>query len=293
VGSSAANLSYQQDINQLPLGLGKTSFVPGTTTLANTNYLRPYKGYSNIYQFNTGANYIYNSLQTQFQKRFGRAGSLSTAFTWAKGKTDANSYNYSPRNSYDLRADYGASNYSRKFVLVPSWVYPLPFWQGGGSWYRQAFGGWQLSGTAQFQSGLPVNPTISTDQGGTGNAGVQRPQLVGDPYSGDTVGGFQILNKSAFALPATGTFGNLGAYNIYLPRWINVNSSVSKSFFTAGPRESKLKWDVRFEVYNVANHLVTSAINVGGFSGPTIVNWGQKTGTTPPRTMQAMARLNF
>jgi hypothetical protein len=293
VGSSAANLSYQQDINQLPLGLGKTSFVPGTTALANTNYLRPYKGYSNIYQFNTGANYLYNSLQTQFQKRFGRAGSLSTAFTWAKGKTDANSYNYSPRNSYDLRADYGASNYSRKFVLVPSWVYPLPFWQRGGSWYRQAFGGWQLSGTAQFQSGLPVNPTISADQGGTGNAGVQRPQLVGDPYSGDTVGGFQILNKSAFALPATGTFGNLGAYNIYLPRWINVNSSVSKSFFTAGPRESKLKWDVRFEVYNVANHLITSAINVGGYSGPTIVNWGQKTGTTPPRTMQAMARLNF
>ena len=293
VGSSAANLSYQQDINQLPLGLGKTSYVPGTTTLANTNYLRPYKGYSNINQFNTGANYIYNSLQTQFQKRFGRAGSLSTAFTWAKGKTDANAYNYSPRNSYDLRADYGASNYSRKFVLVPSWVYPLPFWQGGGSWYRQAFGGWQLSGTAQFQSGLPVNPTISTDQGGTGNAGVQRPQLVGDPYSGDTVGGFQILNKKAFALPAIGTFGNLGAYNIYLPRWINVNSSLSKSFFTAGPRESKLKWDVRFEVYNVANHLVTSAINVGGFSGPTIVNWGQKTGTTPPRAMQATARLNF
>jgi hypothetical protein len=293
VGSSAANLSYQQDINQLPLGTGKTSFIPGTTTLANTNYLRPYKGYSNINQFNTGANYIYNSLQAQLQKRFGRAGSLSTAFTWAKGKTDANSYNYSPRDSYDLRADYGASSYSRKFVLVPSWMYPLPFWQGGGSWYRQAFGGWQLNGTAQFQSGLPVNPTISADQAGTGTAGVQRPQLVGDPYSGGTAGGFQVLNKSAFALPALGTFGNLGAYNIYLPRWINVNSSVSKSFFTPGPREARLKWDVRFEVYNVANHLVTSAINVSGFSGPGIVNWGQKTGTTPPRTMQATARLNF
>src|SRR5260370_8875616 len=98
VGSSAANLSYQQDINQLPLGLGKTSFVPGTTTLANTNYLPPYKGYSNIYQFNTGANYIYNSLHTQFQKRFGRAGSLCTPFTCATGKTDPNSNNSSPPN---------------------------------------------------------------------------------------------------------------------------------------------------------------------------------------------------
>jgi hypothetical protein len=57
--------------------------------------------------------------------------------------------------------------------------------------------------------------------------------------------------------------------------------------------ECTFEWDVRFEVYNVANHLVTSSINVGGFSGPTIVNWGQKTGTTPPRTMQATARLSF
>ncbi len=293
VGSSAANLSYQQDINQLPLGTLTNTVIPGTTTAPNQNYLRPYKGYSNIYQFNTGANYIYNSLQAQYQKRFGKTGSLNTAFTWAKGKTNANSFNYIPRDSYDLRADYGRSSYSRTFVLVPSWVYPLPFWQGGGRWYKQAFGGWQVNGTAQFQSGLPVNPTISVDRAGTGSAGVQRPQLVGDPYSGETVGGFQYLNKNAFALPTAGTWGNLGAFNVYLPRWINVNASVAKSFFTPGRRDSTLKWDVRFEVYNLANHLITSAINVGGFSGPAIVNWGQKTGTTPPRTMQATARLNF
>src|SRR5262249_31344376 len=36
VGSSAANLSYIDDINQLPLGYGKSHFVPGSTTaLAN------------------------------------------------------------------------------------------------------------------------------------------------------------------------------------------------------------------------------------------------------------------
>ena len=291
VGSSAANLSYIRDINQLPLGYGKSQFVPGsTTTLANVNFLRPYKGYAQIQQYTTGANFIYNSLQTQFRKQFGRAGSLTTSFTWAKGKTDANSYNYQPRDSYDLRADYGTSSYSRKFVLVPSWVYPIPFWRGGGTWYKQAFGGWQVNGVAQIQSGLPVNPLISAEPAGTGD-GNQRPQLVGDPYSGNTVGGFQYLNKSAFAVPALGTFGNLGAFNIFLPQWINVNSSLVKSFFTGG--ESGLRWDVRFEVYNVANHLVTSAINVAGYTGATQINWGQKTGTTPPRAMQASVRLNF
>ena len=292
VGSSAANLSYLRDINQLPLGVGKSQYIPGsTTTFVNANYLRPYKGYAQIQQFTTGANFNYNSLQSQFRKQFGRAGSLTTSFTWAKGKTNANSFNYQPRDSYNLRGDYGTSSYSRKFVLVPSWVYPIPFWRGGGTWYKQAFGGWQVNGVAQIQSGLPVNPVVAGDQAGTGNAGNQRPNLVGDPYSGDTVGGFQYLNKSAFGVPALSTFGNLGAYNIFLPRWINVNSSLVKSFYNGG--EKGLKWDVRFEVYNVANHLVTSAINVGGFTGPNQINWGQKTGTTPPRAMQASVRLNF
>ena len=191
VGSSAANLSFQQDINQLPLGFGKSNLVPGSTTaLANTNSLRPYKGFSNIFEFNTGANFFYSSLQAQLQKRFGKFGSLNTAFTWAKARTDANAYNYQPEDSYNLRADWAASSYNRKFVLVPSWVYPLPWWQGGGTWYKQAFGGWQINGVAQFQSGLPVNPVISTDQAGTGS-GNQRPVLVGDPYAGPGVGGLR------------------------------------------------------------------------------------------------------
>ncbi len=291
VGSSAANLSYIQNINQLPVGVGKKSFVPGSTTvLANTNSVRPYPGYGNIQQYMTGANFIYNSMQTQFRKQFKKAGSFNTSFTWSKGRTDANAFNYQPRSSYNLRDDWGATSYNRKFILSPSWVYPIPFWRGGGTWYKQALGGWQINGVGQFQTGLPVNPVISADQAGTGAAAGQRPNLVGDPYSGGTIGGFQILNKSAFGVPALGTLGNLGAYNIYLPNWINLNASLVKSFFTGG---EKLRWDLRFEGYNVANHLVTSAINVSGYTGPTQTNWGQKTGTTPPRAMQFSVRINF
>jgi hypothetical protein len=294
VGSTAANLSYINNINQLPLGVGKANYVPGSTTqLANTNSLRPYKGYGTIQQYNTGANFVYNSLQSSFNKRFRRAGQITSAFTWAKGRTDANVYNSTPMDSYNLRGDWGTSSYSRRFVFVPSWIYPLPFWHDGGSWYRQAFGGWQINGTAQLQSGLPVNPVISADQAGTGS-GNQRPMLIGDPYSGGTVdGGFQIFNKSAFANPALSTFGNLGAYNVFLPNWYNVNASLVKSFYNKLSNDHQLKWDVRFEAYNLANHLVTSAVNVGGWNSPTQTNWGQKTGTTPPRAMQFSVRLNF
>lgn len=297
VGSTAANLSYVQDINQLPLGRGKSVFLPGTTTLANTNSLRPYLGYGTIQEYNTGANFDYNSLQAQFRKQFTGAGIINFAFTWAKGRTDANSYNYQPEDSYNLKNDWGLSNYSRKFVFVTSYVYPLPFWRGGGTWYKQAFGGWQLNGVTQVQSGLPVNITISADQAGTGD-GSQRPNVIGDVYSGGNVGGPQILNPQAFANPAASTFGNLGAYNIILPSWVNWNASLVKSFYM----HERYKWDVRFEMYNAPNHLSIFGVNTGSFNGLKTVNgqlvsntanWGAVSGTTDPRTMQVSLRLNF
>ncbi len=298
VGSTAANLSYLQDINQLPLGRGKKSYVPGsTTTLANTNSLRPYLGYGTIQEYNTGANFVYNSLQSQFRKQFRGVGILNASFTWSSGRTDANNFAYQPEDSYNLRGDWGNSSYNRKKIFSGSWVYPLPFWLGGGRWYKQMFGGWQVNGVAQVQSGLPVNITISADQAGTGDGG-QRPNLVGDPYSGGGVGGSQILNPQAFAVPALATFGNLGAYNIYLPRWINTNASLVKSYYL----RERWKLDVRFEMYNVANHLSVSSITTGSFNGVKTVNgaivsntanWGAVSGTTDPRTMQVSMRLNF
>jgi hypothetical protein len=34
----------------------------------NVNALRPYLGYADIFEYMTGANFIYNSLQVQFKK---------------------------------------------------------------------------------------------------------------------------------------------------------------------------------------------------------------------------------
>jgi hypothetical protein len=176
-------------------------------------------------------------------------------------------------------------------------VYPLPFWLGGGRWYKEAFGGWQVNGLAQIQSGLPVNITISGDQAGTGDTN-QRPNVIGDPYTGAIVGGSQILNPAAFAVPAASTFGNAGAYDVFLPRWINVNSSMVKSFYF----HERWKLDVRVEMYNVANHLSVSSITTGSFNGVKTVNglfvsntanWGAVSGTTDPRTVQLSMRLNF
>ncbi len=283
VGSTAANLSYQDDINQLPVGTLTRN--PGV----NTNYLRPYSGYGNIYEFNTGANFVYNSLQSQFRKQFTGAGIINVAFTWSKARTDANGYSYTPMDSYNLRGDWGRSNYNRERILVLSYVYPIPLWRRDRTvWYKKAFGGWQLSGITQIMTGLPLNPTIAPDRAGTGS-GNQRPDLVGNPYSGPGVGGRQYLNPAAFALPAPGTFGNLGSFAIIGPSWNTWNASVTKSF----PILEQRRLDFRAEFFNFPNHLSYFGVNAGSINTTPPANFGQVSSATDPRILQFSLRFSF
>ncbi|HEX3879041.1 MAG TPA: carboxypeptidase regulatory-like domain-containing protein [Bryobacteraceae bacterium] len=281
VGSSAANLSYQQDINQL---------LPGTLIAnpsINVNALRPYLGYADIYEYNTGANLIYNSLQVQLKKNFRAGGLLSVSYTWSKARTDANSYNYQPENSYNLRGDWGNSSYNRNQVVVISYVYPLPFWKKGDEWYKKALGGWQVSGITMIQSGLPLNVTLASDIAGIGISGSQRPNLVGSATGG--VNGTQFLNPAAFAVPAPGMFGNLGAFAIFGPHMNNWDASLQKAF----PIHEQVSLAFRAEFYDFPNHLSYFGVNTGSFSATPPSSFGQITSATDPRTMQFALRLTF
>jgi len=280
VGSSAANLSYQDDINQLAPGTIQAH--PGV----NVNALRPYLGYADIFEYNTGANFIYNSLQVQFKKRFAASGLFNVAYTFSHGRTDANAYNYQPQDSFNLRGDWGPSSYNRNHILTISYVYPLPFWRQGNELYKKMLGGWQVSGVTTLQSGLPQNITLAADIAGAG-AGSQRPNLVGDPRAG--VKGTQFFNPAAFAVPAPGTYGNLGAYALFGPRTNNWDASLQKAF----PIGEKVRADLRVEFYDFPNHLSYFSVNTGSFSATPPSSFGQVSATTDPRTLQFALRLNF
>lgn len=280
VGSSAANLSYQDDINQL---------LPGTLTShpgINVNALRPYPGYADIYEYNTGANFIYNSLQVQLRENLHAGGLVNVAYTWSKARTDANSYNYQPMNSYNLRGDWGPSSYNRNQVLVISYVYPLPFWRTANEWYKKALGGWQVSGITMIQSGLPLNVTLASDVAGAG-AGTERPNVIGNPLAG--VSGTQYLNPAAFAVPAAGTYGNLGAYAIFGPHMNNWDVSLQKAF----PLKENINLTFRAEFYDFPNHLSYFGVNTGSFSATPPSSFGQVSSATDPRTMQFALRFAF
>jgi hypothetical protein len=285
VGSSSADLSYDQDLNQLQ---------PGARTANPSdaiNYLRPYLGYGDILSTANGAIFNYNSLQARVTKRMRRGGTLNVSYTWAKGLTDGQSYSYLPENTYNLMGDYGPENFTRSQIFVVSYVYPLPFWRTGDQMYKKLLGGWQLSGVTNISTGLHINviDATGTDPAGDGLAGntgpgqPQRPNLVGSPFA---VGAEknQYLAASAFVVPTSG-FGDLQAYGIKTRSFNNWDASLQKSF----PITETTGFDFRAEMFNFPNHL--SAFGYSTTLGS--ANFGQVTSATDPRTVEFALRFNF
>jgi len=277
VGSSAANLSRTLNLNQLRAGtLQQNKGV-------NTNALRPYLGYANINWYVTGANSIYNSMQVQVKRQMKGGGLLNLSYTWSRAITDASAYNEGPMDSYNAKLERGLATFHRAHVLVFSYIYPLPFWSKGGEWYKVALGGWQVAGMTSMQTGLPINISIASDTAGIGQTG-QRPNVVGD-WSDGARTQYRWFNQSAFAVPAAGTFGNLGRNVLSAPGQQTWDASLQK-YFHFGERANA---QFRAEFYNVPNHMNWwgVATQVGAS------NFGQITSGSDPRTLQLGLRLQF
>jgi hypothetical protein len=277
VGSNAWHQYRSLNANQLPLGTLQRN--PGV----NANALRPFLGYANISQFETGANFNYHSLQTQFRKQWARGGSASISYTWAKNIGDNSGFNESPMDSYNARRDRARTTYDRRHVFVASYIYPLPFWQEQSTWYRKAFGGWSVSGITTINSGMPINVGIQGDVAGTTTGG-QRPNVVGDPYENAGTA-TRWLNPAAFANPAAGTWGNLGRNALNGPGTHNWDVSAQKTFAFA----ERYRLEFRAEIYNAPHHF--SYFGVAATVGA--ANFGQVTSANDPRTFQFGLKFNF
>jgi hypothetical protein len=306
VGSRSTNLTYRKNLNQATAGTEQAN-----PTITQRNALRPYKGYGEIYQYTNGAVANYNSLQVRMQTRFSSGGLATVSYTWSQALTEGSTFDYQPQDSTNLSADYGPASYNQPKIFVASYVYPIPFWQHEHEWYKQALGGWQLSGITRISSGLPINVIQPSGLSVAGNlvttANVaQRPNLVGDPYAhnGD---GKQYLNPAAFRAPAPGTYGNLGYDAIKGPLFNNWDVALQKNIAI----HEQIGMEFRAEMFNAPNHLSPFVIgatsgaalgaqqadgsyqanfsSTGGFQNA----FGQVTSTTDPRTMEFVLRLHF
>jgi len=278
VGSNAYHQTQNIRLNQLKAGTLQAN--PGI----NTNALRPYRGYADINQYVTAANFNYHSMQVLFKRSFTSAGLVNASYTWSKTLTDSSGWNDIPMDSYNSHLDRALANYDRTHVLVVSYIYPLPFWRQSKEWCAKAFGGWQISGVTTMQSGLPTDVTVNGDPAGIGTTGGQRPNVSGS-WDLDNRTTQKWFETSVFSVPTAGTWGKLGKNALRRPGANNWDLSLQKFFsFT-----EQMRLSVRLEMYNAPNHINywSVATTVGNS------NFGQVAGFLDMRILQMALRLQF
>jgi hypothetical protein len=165
-------------------------------------------------------------------------------------------------------------------------------------------GGWQLTGVATARSGLPLNITLSRSASALPDQinSNQRPDRVpGVPLYPARKTPQNWLNPAAFAVPKSGTWGDLGRNAVRAPGFWQIDPGLNKRF----PVTERIGVSLRAEAFNVFNRAqygsptVKWAAPSGGVSNPN--NYGVITssfnsntaGAGTPRELEFSVKVDF
>ncbi|HET9272601.1 MAG TPA: TonB-dependent receptor, partial [Vicinamibacterales bacterium] len=228
------------------------------------------------------------------QQARGLAGTAS--YTFAKSIDNASSIGGGgqvvAQNDQDLEAERGLSSFDRRHQFESNLSYELPFganrrWLHEGGPWAAAFGGWSLSTSFTAQSGTPFTARVlaaATDVA-RGTNGTLRADYLGVPIGVDDPTLLHFFNTSAFAVPATGTFGNAGRNTIIGPADTQLNASLTRDIRLTGTQFLSL----RLEATNLFNSVRFGSIDTA-VNSPT---FGQVISIRPMRALQFNARFRF
>ncbi|MBA3442320.1 MAG: TonB-dependent receptor, partial [Pyrinomonadaceae bacterium] len=215
-------------LQQVPnpfFGIVPRSSSLGDPTIPHAQLLRPYPRFSTVslYRNNVG-NTSYNSLQAKLEKRFSRGLAFLVSYTRSKLIDDAGQVfdatiltgpvgNFPVADSFNRTLERDASTGDIPNVLVLSFTYELPF--GRGRFFNlkgvadRLFGGWNVNGAVQLQSGLPFPITQITNFNSFAGFGTGRPNRISDPnLPVDQRTTDRYFDTSAFTVAPQFTIGN-------------------------------------------------------------------------------------
>ena len=234
-----------------------TALYPGPGPISAR---QPFPQYGGPFSFSWNqAPGSYNSLQAQVQKTLSNGMFFLASYTWSKSLDwQSDPYNQDQPNFYNLKADWGPSDYNRTHLFVFSGLYQLPFGRGKSfmsnpnGFVQAVAGNWALGTIVTLNSGAPFNVLAGGDIANTGGPNQRAERTTADPY---TAPGFHQtaadwLNKAAFEVPASFTFGNESRNDLVGPAYKNVDFNAVKSF----PIHEDLNLQFRAEFFNIFNH---------------------------------------
>jgi hypothetical protein len=267
VGSRTAHLTGCRQFNQALIATPQHP-VNGETTTTNENVTErlPFAGVAGgSYICETAYSANYNSLQTSLIKRLSHGLDFQASYTYSKdldftsgtGGISSLDLDFLGNDQTDPHQSYGLNDFDRTHRFVLSFVYTIPKPRLGHDLLQNAFSGWQFSGIAVAQSGLPITVIDSTAASVFGNlVGFSRGECTGaNPASSGSlvqrINGF--FNTNAFASPPTigdGTgFGNCQVGILRGPSQLNLDLGIQRNFLVT--EASTLEF--RVELFNATN----------------------------------------
>ncbi len=278
VGNLGRHLLRAPDINQVPFATYAANVQLPTAQQQPLAALRPYSGFSSIYQYNSDSTMNYHALQTYVSKR---AGSLfmTASYTFSKALGDTSGEGDNPENYLNRHFNYGPTSFDRRHAFIATYVWSLPRLKNWNPVLREALGAWMLNGTVRIQSGQYYSITASTAEG------TRRADYTGSAIYPSSQGPNGWFNAAAFAAAPVSRLGNSGTGLVEGPGLKVFNLSVAKNFIY---RE---RWNLKFQTdfFNAPNTANFSGLGTTVTSG----GFGTLSSAYPPRQIQMSLKLTF
>jgi len=248
--------------------------------------------YGSMLNFDTGGTGGYNGLLVGVQRRAARGVTMNANYTWSHCISDPggdtlavsvsglNSYT-DPNNRHFDRGNCTIAATDRRHVFNLSAVASSP--QFSNPTLRAIGSGWRFSPIFKVLSGGYLSITTNLDRALTTVPSQRVNQLLPNPYGDKSVRNY--FNPAAFAQPALGTLGNVGAGSIAGPGTWQFDAAISRSFRV---REAH-SLEFRAEAFNVTNSFLMND-PVTNLNSNT---FGQVLTAKDPRIMQFALKYVF
>jgi hypothetical protein len=300
-GSHSINLMTGSYINQFP-GTDINRFA-GDLIANNGTLTRLNQSFGVINYTTNGTNSTYNAFIATLQKRFGKGGLLTASYTRSSAWDDGQIYpNQNLISSYWQPSAFNVPN---RFSFTGS--YPLPFRSADNHVLNIFIAGWEVSGTAIAQSGLPFTVYTNAPFQPELNAAGQVIGLL--PGSGDyNADGYNydfpnvnrsysitssrsaflngtVFGPTDFSVPPLGQEGNELPNRFRGPGFFDVDAALLKNTHLT----ERVNLQLRFEFFNLFNHPNLNGVD----SNLADSTFGHTTAVYNPRWIQLAAKISF
>jgi hypothetical protein len=255
---------------------------------------RPIANAGTVYLYQTQARSQYDSLQLQLRGTITNSFNFQLGYVWSHALDDASDvFDLAgapalPQNSRTLSGEYASANFDTRHRLSYNFLWQLPALQNADAIVRTLFGGYEIAGTGQYQTGQPFTVNSINDVNLDGNYTDRLNSLRGLALTGDRRTRIEFTDDVDFnnLWALTGTDGALARNTFRASSYLLLNMALIKNFVFSDSQ----RLTFRAEAFNFVNR-ANFAMPVRYLEAPA---FGQSVDTiTPGRRIQFALKYLF